>query len=227
MNDSPPSQVGAVVLARTDSTRFPRKVFTDFMGQPMLGYLLERLTHCFPKQQIVVATSDRTIDDDITRFCEEYQVPCFRGDLNNVCHRAISAAKSQGWQWFARVNGDSPLFDESLTRRAIDVCLTKQLDLVTNLVPRSFPYGISSEIVRTSTLERMMPLAEECELEHVTKVLYEHLDSIHWENISLDEDVSSIRMTVDTPDDLRQLTERITRCGVGSSAVTFRDLIPT
>jgi len=86
-------RIGAIIQARMSSRRLPGKVLANVHGQPMLQYLLERVERCVELDQIVVATSTDSSDDPIESFCEERDVDCFRGPLDNVAERFREAAK--------------------------------------------------------------------------------------------------------------------------------------
>ena len=52
-----------IVQARMSSSRLPGKGMKTVAGQPMLGYLLDRLEKIENKQRVVVATSEDNSDD--------------------------------------------------------------------------------------------------------------------------------------------------------------------
>jgi spore coat polysaccharide biosynthesis protein SpsF len=80
-------------------------------------------------------------------------------------------------------------------------------DLVTNLCPRTFPYGVSVELVRTATYEKAYGQFTRPEhFEHVTSYLYEHADQVRLLNLfRRGPNLAHVRLTVDTPADLEAL----------------------
>src|SRR5258708_3405809 len=72
-------KVWAVVQARMSSRRFPGKVLASVMGRPMLGFLLDRISHCDDLDGVCVATSVDASDDSIAAFCSKEGIECYRG----------------------------------------------------------------------------------------------------------------------------------------------------
>jgi spore coat polysaccharide biosynthesis protein SpsF len=196
--------VGAVVQARMGSARLPRKMLMPLAGKPALEWLLERLEHAESLDLVMVATSAEPDDDQLADFCARRGTLCHRGDLDDVAGRMLGAARDASLDAFARVNGDSPLLDQRLVDRGVELMRASDADLVTNVRPRTFPPGQSVEVVRTEALERALaadPPAEE--REHVTGPLYGgEFRILRFEN---DPPQTEVRFTLDTPEDAKRL----------------------
>ena len=202
-------KTGVIVQARMSSQRLPDKVLTMVNGKPLLQYLLERLTHCSSIDQIVVATSEDKSDDPIAVFCHEYGAVCFRGPLQNVAKRFYMALEKYNLDVFVRVCGDSPMLDQKLIDLGVKL-FNGEYDLVTNTLPRSYPAGQSVEVIRASTFEKVYEkMSRPDHFEHVTKYYYEHSDEFRIKNFSNDKDLSSYRLVVDTPEDLKRIEKII------------------
>ena len=52
-------KIGAIVLARCDSTRLPGKVLRKLNGKPLIWYCLERIKKVKEIDSIIITTSDR------------------------------------------------------------------------------------------------------------------------------------------------------------------------
>ena len=61
------------------SSRLPGKVMADIYGQPVIGRLIDRLRRCHYLDDIVVATSTFKADDILAEWCQQLEIPCFRG----------------------------------------------------------------------------------------------------------------------------------------------------
>ena len=111
---------------------------------------------------------------------------------------------------FIRISGDSPLIDPKIINLAIECFKNGDYDLVTNTFPRSFPIGQSVEVIKTNTFEKVcQKMTKLDELEHVTKYYYENSDEFRTKNFSNDKDLSSYRLVVDTPEDLKRIEKII------------------
>jgi spore coat polysaccharide biosynthesis protein SpsF len=218
-------KIGVIVQARMSSQRLPDKVLTMVNDKPLLQYLLERLAHCSSIDQIVVATSEDKSDDPIEVFCHEYGVLCFRGSLPNVAKRFYMALQKYNLDAFVRVCCDSPMLDQKLIDQGVKL-LNEEYDLVTNVLPRSYPVGQSVEVIRTSTFEMVYEkMSRSDHFEHVTKYYYEHSDEFRIKNFSNDKDLSSYRLVVDIKEDLQRLEKIVSSMTRPHTEYSFDDLI--
>jgi len=202
-------KIGVIVQARMSSQRLPSKVLTIVNGKPLLQYLLERLKYCSSIDQIIVATSYNKSDDPIAAFCNEYGALCFRGPLQNVAKRFYMALEKYNFDAFVRICGDSPILDQKLIDQAVKI-YNEEYDLVTNILPRSYPLGQSVEVIRTSTFKKVYEkMSTSDHFEHVTKYYYEKPDAFRIKNFSNKKDLSSYRLVVDTLEDLKRIEKII------------------
>ena len=89
------------VQARMSSSRTPGKVLKEISGKPMLLRQLERLKNSNENIPIICVTSIDKKDDAIEQLCNKYNFDCFRGSLDNVLDRYISA--SDGYYEFLTI----------------------------------------------------------------------------------------------------------------------------
>ena len=61
----------AIVQARCDSKRFPEKVLKDLGGYPLIIYLLKRLRLSKRLNKLVLATTERVVDDPLAKILRE------------------------------------------------------------------------------------------------------------------------------------------------------------
>ena len=194
-------RIGAIVQARMSSRRLPGKSLRLLGGKPMLQYVLESLTQVEELAGTLVATSTDASDDPIAEFCERFAVPCFRGSLDNVAERFLEAARTHTFTAFVRVSGDSPLLDPRLVTRAIDLFRESDADLATNVFPRTYPPGMSVEVVKTEIFERLVPkLTEPDDREHVTSFFYRNAADFQIASFVREVPRRDVHLAVDTPE---------------------------
>jgi spore coat polysaccharide biosynthesis protein SpsF len=195
-------RIGAVVHARMGSARLPGKVLIDLAGRPTLAWLLERLQHAAQLDALVVTTSTELADDPIESFCAERSLTVHRGPLDDLAARVLGAAEACGLDALVRVNGDSPLLDQRLVDRGVALLRAGDVDLVSNVRPRSFPPGQSVEVLRTSVLRLAVErMRDDGDREHVTAWLYRHPGDVRILRFAQDPPVTSPPLTLDGPDD--------------------------
>ena len=95
------------VQARMSSSRTPGKVLKEISGKPMLLRQLERLKNSNENIPIICVTSIDKKDDAIEELCNKYNFDCFRGSLDNVLDRYISASDSYNIKNIIRIGGDA------------------------------------------------------------------------------------------------------------------------
>lgn len=197
-------EFGAIILCRLDSTRLPGKTLMEAGGKPLLWHVISRCRQVSVlRQSVVVATSDRSIDDPIAAYCRRQNLFCYRGRLDDVAHRALSCARACEFDYFFRVNADSPFVDPGLLGAAAEAASGESLDFVTNLKPRTYPYGVSAELLRTTTFESAYrQFSQPGHFEHMTQYYYENLDRFRWRNLLNPAPADPhTRLTIDTPED--------------------------
>ena len=219
-------KLGMIIVCRMDSARCPGKVLADVQGSPLLEYVVKRAQQV-ASADVFIATSDRSIDNPIADFAEKHGLTTFRGSAQDVANRVLNCALENKLDWFARINGDSPYLSPELIKQGFQRATDEQLDFVTNLSPRSYPYGIACEVLRTDFFNQQVPTFDQPRYrEHVTLRIYEQLPSIRYRNLSLaDANLSQHRMVVDTPEDLSLFRSHVALAGKRWQEVSFQDVI--
>tara|TARA_R110001592_G_scaffold161973_1_gene394894 strand:+ start:40570 stop:41307 length:738 start_codon:yes stop_codon:yes gene_type:complete len=197
---------GIVIFARLDSTRLPGKVLRPLAGAPMLDWSIHRSRAAgIP---VMLATTDRALDDPIADFATAADLPIFRGDTHDVLGRALGAAAAFGLDTLIRVSGDSPFIDPAVIAAVVRVHMRNHPDLTTNVFPRSFPPGISAEAIPRATLDRLnAEVPNNHYREHVTLYAYETPDAFRIVNVPAsgadyrEDGHAGLHLAVDTPAD--------------------------
>jgi spore coat polysaccharide biosynthesis protein SpsF len=195
-------RLGVVVQARMSSARCPGKVLREVAGKPLLGYVLERMARV-PADVVVVATSQREDDRPVREFCRRQGVAWHAGPLEDVAARFRETVERFGLESFVRVCADSPFLDQEVVSRGVEAFRAGEWDLVTNVMPRTYPPGQSVEVVSAAAFLAAEPLFRRPEeREHVTRYFYDHAADFRLLNFTAPRDLSARPLTVDTPEDL-------------------------
>lgn len=213
-------RTGIVVQARMSSARLPSKVLTPLAGKPVLAWLLERLMDVKlsdekgPGSMIVVATSRAPEDDAVEALARSLGVGCYRGSLDDVAARLADAAQDAGFDAFVRANADSPLLDGALIAQAHGIYAKNECDLVTNVFPRSFPKGMSVELIELAAMRRILQSTDDPQdREHVTRFAYANPGRFRILNFSAPRSRPELQLSIDTPEDFARLEACILRLG--------------
>jgi spore coat polysaccharide biosynthesis protein SpsF (cytidylyltransferase family) len=201
-------KIGFAVLCRYSSRRLPGKILREICGRPVLDHIVDRLRSGVPGIPVAVATSDQPDDDPVASRCATLGVDCHRGSIDDVAGRFLDCAESRGWDFAVRVNGDNLFADVALLRRLIDAARTDAYDFITNVPGRTYPYGMSVEVLRTSFYRDVMQATTDPEdREHVTRRLYAEPDlgrRFTAENHDCPE-ARGLALALDTPEDFDRL----------------------
>ena len=219
---SQPTVLG-IVVARLDSSRLPGKALIAVRGRPLIDYVIERARAVHGFTDLVLATTDRAIDAPLCEYAAANNVPVFRGDYQNIARRMLDCATQRGSDYFLRLNGDSPFLDPALVDRGIRLALVTGADFVTNLIGRTFPYGISVEVINTCCYSALYPrLTSHDDREHMTRYLYLHMDEFRVQHFESDTpELAHARLVVDTEPDLARFKNLAHLLGDGIAAVDY------
>ncbi|MGH9226793.1 MAG: cytidylyltransferase domain-containing protein [Acidimicrobiales bacterium] len=203
--------VTCIVQARTGSTRLPGKVLMDLNGQPMLGFLLDRLASLHV-DHLVLATSELPQDDGVADVAATKGVAVVRGSETDVLDRFRRAIDSYPADVVVRVTADCPLSDPAVIEAAIDLQATTAADYVSNSLVRTFPVGLDVEVVTASALrEAAREAVDPAEREHVMPFVYRRPERYRLASLRTDELAGGERWTVDTADDLERVRAIVAR----------------
>jgi spore coat polysaccharide biosynthesis protein SpsF len=189
------------------STRLPGKVLKDIEGATMLARVVQRLSRSRLINEVLIATTDRAADDAIVEECRRCAVQVFRGDEDDVLDRYFRASQLARAEVVVRITSDCPLIDPGVTDKTIAAFLNPQgqamPDYASNVVVRTYPRGLDTEVMTAQALERCWRAANQpYERTHVTPYIYEHPGEFKILSVTGEADFSRHRWTVDTPEDL-------------------------
>ena len=111
----------AILQARMTSSRLPGKVLMDVEGMPMIGRQLERVKKSKLVNEIVVATSVDSSDDELVDYVEDFGVIVQRGPLKDVLQRFIEVLDVYDFRDVVRLTADCPLADSDVIDGTIEM----------------------------------------------------------------------------------------------------------
>ena len=201
------------------STRLPAKVLAPVCGRPILSHIADRLRHAARLSGVVVATSAGADCDPIREAAASDGVRCYSGPEDDLIERLRGAAAACGAEAFVRVTADCPFVDPLLVDQMVDLYAARgdAIDCVVNYLPRRFPHGLDLEVYPLRLLDR---LDREVKAAHDREWFPPYVSSrphvFRIASLTCPEDLSSLRWTVDYPEDLafcRAVYERLWRPG--------------
>ncbi len=199
-------KVVAIIQSRMGSTRLPGKVLQPLLGEePVLGCVINRVRRARALHDVIVATTTASRDDAIVDCCCARGWSWFRGNEDDVLGRYWQTALANNADVVVRVTSDCPLIDPEIIDCHVARLLTgwRNVDFVTNMMRQTFPLGLAVEAMPFDVLTRMERLSTTPYLrEHVTTLAYERPELFLVDHVLHGVDLSRMRWTVDTPEDL-------------------------
>jgi spore coat polysaccharide biosynthesis protein SpsF len=218
-------KVVAILQARMQSTRLPGKVLLDLAGRTMLARVVRRVRRASGIDQLVVATSVASADDPIVAECRRLGVAWFRGSEPDVLDRYYQAAAAHQAEVVVRVTADCPLIDPGETGRVIRAFVEGEPDYASNILRRTYPRGLDTEVMSAATLARAWREADQpYQRAHVTPYVYQHPESFRLLSLTGEPDRSVHRWTVDSADDL-ELVRAVYRRMEGEDGFSWHEVL--
>ena len=195
---------GIVLQARSNSKRFPRKIYKLIDKKSTLEILLERIKKIKPLK-IIVATTNYPRDDKIVKISNKMGVFIFRGVERDVLSRYYYCAKKYKLKYIIRLTGDCPLIDPGLIKKMINIFKYSKVDYLSNTVPINksrYPNGSDIEIFSMKALKKNFQYCKNLfDREHVTNFFYKK-KFFKIKILKPKFDYSNFRYTLDYPKDM-------------------------
>ncbi len=200
------------IQARMNSSRLPGKILMPIGSKPLLKLVLDRVNLSKLIDEVVVITTNNSIDNKIADFCLNNSIKCFRGEENDVLNRFYSASLVYNSSYYVRINSDCPFIDWNL----IDECINfagQNYDYIASILSNSFPIGQHVEVIKRKAINDANSFAmTKSDREHVTPYIYNNPDKFSLYSITSDLDLSAYRLTIDYPEDLIMASSLLEKC---------------
>ena len=165
--------IGVSILSRYNSKRLEGKALIEINGKKLLSHIVDKINYDIPDIETYITTSKNSSDDIIIEYCKRNNYKHFRGSLDNVASRLLNCGIENNWDYIIRINGDNLFIDTSSLKSMISIAQTKEFDFISNVPGRTFPYGMSIEIVKTEFYKSVYKnLKTDHDKEHVTSWIY-------------------------------------------------------
>ena len=193
--------VVALLQARMSSSRLPGKVLLPCGESTFLGQQIMRIRSSRLISKIIVLTSTHESDDSIANYCNNLNIPVFRGNLHDVYQRFYDYLNSlsQEMKYFVRLTADCPFACGDLIDEVVRIALDSDCDYASNTLLPTFPDGMDVEVVKIASFLKLNDYKlNSYEREHVTPGLYFRPEIFSLANLSTSPNFSNFRLTLDT-----------------------------
>ena len=208
-------QIHVFIQARIGSNRLPKKILKKICNKTIIELIVERVNQIEGIDKIFVLTGPKNKNLELIKEVKRLGISYYCGKEENILDRFYNGAKEFKSDIIIRVTGDSPLIDPKLISKGLDIFKESNCDVLSINRFKTFPYGINFEIFSINALEQSWKdISKKYSQEEFEKMFIpptKHmLENKKFENYDLknDEDLSSIRITLDYLEDL-QLIEKL------------------
>lgn len=152
-----PPRVVVVLQARTNSSRLPGKVLLPIRNIPVAVLAAKRAANTGFTVRLVTSTCPS--DDQLAAVAAAHGVDCFRGSLDDVLNRFVSALEEYPPETLVvRITADNVFPDGEFIQDVLDAYLRSGCEFMTTVFPgNGVPLGIAAEV----TTLRLLRLADE------------------------------------------------------------------
>jgi len=199
-----------IIEARLNSQRLPRKVLYNFNGIKSLELMIFRLSKLIPSNNIVIATTESPIDDELISFTKSINVHSFRGSENNVFDRVLKAANKYNVGKIISLTADCPLIDYRIIQEMCFKFDNLEIDYMCNFDPPTFPDGMEVQLFTLESINRAERIGKsDDELEHMGLVFRNNKEIFKTFNFMADKTKfwPRLGLTLDEPSDAILLQE--------------------
>ena len=214
--------IGIIIQARTGSKRLPKKILKKILPEKnFLDYLISRIKRSKKNRKIIIATSNKKSDNEITNI-KSKKIHFFRGSEKNVLKRYIDAAEKFNIKNIVRITADCPFVDPKIIDKFINKYFIGKFNYVSNVNPPSFPNGFDVEIVSLKLLKKSFEIFKDnMNKEHVTHAIrknklkkYFKIKSFNFKN---SKNLNHIRLTLDNKKDLKKIRKLAKHINIADS----------
>ena len=200
-------KTGCIIQARMGSSRLPGKTLIDICGKTTLQRVIERVrASCV--DDVIVATTTNEIDNPIISLCEKLGCNYFRGSEEDVLDRVLNAARQYNVDIICEITADCPLIDWNHIDTLINMHLSSDCDMTSNIIERTFPRGYGIRIFSQEALERVnKEVDNDIDRQHCSTWMYlnpkgkQNYKVQNWD-APCPEFRPDIEVTLDAPEDL-------------------------
>jgi spore coat polysaccharide biosynthesis protein SpsF (cytidylyltransferase family)/MoaA/NifB/PqqE/SkfB family radical SAM enzyme len=178
-------------------------------GEQQIVFLIKRLQNEFG-ENIIIATTNRTEDDDIEAIAKILHVKIYRGKFNDVLSRLLGAASFLHAENFIRIYGNYPLVDFEQAKELVQEHIEGTYDYSYNEHRNGVLRGTGCDVFRTEILEKLdKSLRDTYQREMVSFYLRQNKDHYNIYKKEVIKKRPGYRVSYETEKDLKVIRELI------------------
>jgi len=151
-------RIGAVITARSTSSRYPRKQLGMLGGLPMISQIIKKLEYLENLDQIILSTTTNHTDDELCKVAYAAGAEINRGPEHNLLERDFMAINDFKLDAVVPIFGDSPFVSNAFIQVLIDALRAEpnpeQYDFIEGMKKLCNMPGFGASIKMKSAFEK-------------------------------------------------------------------------
>jgi len=197
------AKIVACIIARTNSSRLPKKVLRDVgNGMSLIEYIINKIKKSKLVDEIYMCTSVDDGDKILLDIASKCGIKSFAGSRESVIDRMIAVAEIENAQHVIRITGDNIFTDEVY----LDIMIKNHLDAKVDYTrTEMLPIGITPEIMEVEALRKCYSMMDPSESQYL--MLYMFQPEVFNCLVLIPEkrhQRQNMTLTVDTPNDFER-----------------------
>jgi len=195
-------KIGAIIQARLGSTRLPNKVLKQLpsgTNKTVISQIINQINKINIIDDVLVATSKSSINDELENYLLGIDVSCFRGSEEDVLSRFYYIVQEYNYDYVLRFTGDNPIIDQGYLKEFLNYCINNGLTYANT---SNLPLGCNFEFISAKEINKAhLGTDNKYDREHVTPFIKKNAElkeTYIFENYS---NHFNLRLTIDYPTD--------------------------
>ena len=193
------------IIARTVSTRLPKKVLREIKGKKLIEYIIEKMKYVPNLDDIYLCTSVDDGDKVLLDIAEENGIKGYAGSRDSVIDRMLDVAEIAHADNVVRITGDNVFTDEFFLERMIEE--QNKDPLIDYTRTEYLPIGVTAEVIKVNALKKCYEMRDPNKSQYL--LLYMFDPEKYNCQVLVPEEALSVEfcsLTVDTPADFERTT---------------------
>lgn len=193
----------ACIIARTNSTRLPKKVLLDINGKKLLEHIIDRVKKVKGIDVIYIATSNHPDDKVLGEIADKNGIKIHYGSETSVIDRMLEIAEIEKAKNVIRITGDNIFTDSEILEATLSAHNKSNAEYSR---AEKLPIGTTGEVIDLEALKRCYTSIDPDKSEYL---FYYIFDPDKYKTLVLlpkNEDLIKefASLTVDTPQDFER-----------------------
>ena len=206
------NKILAIIVARMESSRLPKKATKLINKIPAIEHLFKRVLIAKKKRfinTIAFCTTNLPIDNELIRIASKYDIKVYRGENKNVLSRMMLAINdNKDHDTIIRITGDDILIDPDYLNKTIKFHNQKNAQYTD---AKRLPSGTDAEVFQRDLLKTIFKLSNDSSgTEYLTNYVTDNVDQFEVASLEVDSSHNKkLRLTMDTQEDYKLISKML------------------